>query len=168
MKFVIGIIISLNIMTACSKPQQVSLDPYYPNYGIKVKDLKRGGYQLTTVDDGVCVYSNDAEKFDLVFYGKMEEECKSVHMQELYIYPNEKPGNYDFDESKGRIVTAQDSINFLNILKPYGTTSIFNIHNINLCVARFYGKNNDGKVIEWSATGICSDGIILSNSAKIN
>ncbi len=167
MKSVVGIItLLIIIVTACSKPQEVSFDPYYPNDGVKVKDLKRAGYQLVSADDGICLF--EKEKNGLYFYGDMGKDCKTVNAQELYIYPKGKRNYYDFDESKGRNVTSQDSIDFLMKLENFGTTAIFDIQNVNECTAKFFGKNKAGKIIEWRATKICSDGITLSTYAKIN
>lgn len=170
MKFTFScVMFLLMLLTACYKTQKVRFDPYYLNYNIKVKDIKRAGYQLNTTDHGVCMYAQDKEYFNpiLIFYGSTDDICKSIEAQEFNITFGENVGR-NFDESKGRIITPQDSINFLKILKPYGTISISGIHNLNLCTAKFYGKNKEGVIIEWTASNICSDGIILSTYAKIN
>jgi hypothetical protein len=155
--------ILLFLIIGCSEPKQVDLNPYNPNIGITVKELEQSGWQLTTADDGVCVYKNQDVNPKLVFYMDMQEDCKTVLSQELYIdldYEQEQAGA-DFE------VTKEISNKIDSILSSYNSRRISDFERAAPCVLKFTGENEKNKKVEWDIMN-CYDKITLTTYSELN
>ena len=159
--------ILLFLIIGCSEPKQVDLNPYNPNIGITVKELEQSGWQLTTADDGVCVYKNQDVSTKLVFYMEMHDDCKTVVSQQLYIdlYPEgedtPQPGNTAFE------ITDELNKHIDSILITYNSRRISNFDRSGPCSLEFIGENEEKKKLEWDINN-CYDRIILSTYSELN
>ena len=155
--------ILLLLIIGCSEPKQVDLNPYNPNIGITVKELEQSGWQQTTADDGVCVYKNQDVRPKLVFYMDMQEDCKTVLSQELYIdlgYQPEQIGS-DFEVTKD-IRNKIDSI-----LLSYSSRRISDFKRAAPCRLEFTGENEQNKKVEWDIMN-CFDKITMTTYSELN
>lgn len=89
----------VSLFLGSCKNQKVSLDPHYPNIGIKVKHLKKQGWELTSFECGVCVHQHKSIKPKIIFYGDTKHRCKFISAQEI---------NFDLKYSNENMIPKVD------------------------------------------------------------
>ena len=155
-------IILLLFTISCSEPKKVDTNPYNPNVGITVSGLEKSGWKLTTADNGVCVYESSDANPRLVFYSDMQEDCKPILSQELYIdlgYQQEQEG-VDFD------VTEEINNKIDSVLLTYNSMRTSEFKRAASCRLEFTGENQEKKRVEWSIMN-CNDKITLTAYSKL-
>ena len=163
----IAIYINLLLAISCSSPQQVDTDPHNPNFGITIKGLEKSGWEIATADDGVCVYKKDDSNPKLVFYMDMQDDCKKVLSQELYIdlkyWETTKQ-----DRNKATFEITEKLNNEIDsVLLTYNSRRTSDFIQRTPCAYEFKSENNKGKSVDWDIMN-CFDKVTLTAYKELN
>ncbi len=142
----------ITIFLYSCKNRKVNIDPHYPNFEITVKDLKKNGWEISTMDDGVCVYSKRNFKPYLVFYLDINEDCEIVRSQEFYIVLN-YPYQYKYEtlQDNDKPINENELVSEIDsILSTFNAKKKSKFKFISSCRFTFLSENIDGMEIEWS------------------
>ena len=168
MRQLILLLIIIPIIHSCEY-SKVSVDPHYPNVGITVGDLKKNGWELTTVDHGICVYSKINYSQNLVFYLDTNDTCELVNSQEIYITLN-YTHKYEMEtlELNGRPINEKDLRSEIDsILHKFNAKVITDLNFITPCRFKFLSENENGVKIEWSLN-LCQEKNTISSYYELD
>lgn len=142
----------ISIFLYACEGRKVNMDPHYPNMEITVKNLKHNGWSLSTRDGGICVYSNRNSMPYLVFYLDVNDNCKIVESQEIYIDLNYSyQYKYETLQEGDNLINENELINEIDsILSTFNARKKSEFEFITPCRFTFLSENTDGIEIEWS------------------
>jgi hypothetical protein len=163
-----SIIIScvVSLLTSCNPPIELKTSPFDPNMGRTVQDLKDWGFNVQSLDDGICVYSkNISDSIEMYFYLDFEDDCNMTTGQGVVI--NLDTINFHvtreqilrdnddkwFDMNKGEF--KKDSLKILGLLKAFGGTKASNAKRLGVSTQLMFEvkQNDSGRIVPCTYSG---------------
>ena len=71
----------LLITASCRQERTLNLNPLQPNEGLYKSDLELLGFEMSSAEDGLCVYSQKFDSLDVYFIMDFDDDCNKVKLQ---------------------------------------------------------------------------------------
>lgn len=71
----------LILAASCRQEQTLNLNPLQPNEGLYKSDLEKLGFEMSSADDGLCVYRQRIDSLDIYFIMDFDDDCNKVKLQ---------------------------------------------------------------------------------------
>ena len=123
-------LILLGILANCSREMHLKESPFEINTNTTVEDPKRWGFEVKSLDDGICVYTKDISRnVCMYFYLDFDDDCRKTTGQGIVIKLDTLGYHATFDEIVGnneekwfqrnRQEFRKDSLRIVELIEGY-------------------------------------------------